>query len=115
MSSSEPSSVIAKTPQIPSDWMTLDEAAEVLEKDKSSVSRYIRDGKLISNGKRGGKSLRVLKGSLMLMVVNEFDRYGRATLCRRGKPIPPGYDEMVALIRRELNDGIADLLSKSGG
>jgi len=60
-------SIIEKMPAVPSDWLTLEEAAEALDRDKSSVSRYIRHGKLISNGKQGGKGLRVLRGSVIHM------------------------------------------------
>jgi hypothetical protein len=98
--------IIENMPAVPSDWMTLDEAAESLEKDKSSISRYIRDGKLISNGKRGGKALRVYRGSVILTLLDQAEKEFTAQF-------PSEFWSHIAAGKAEVAEVIAKQLAKS--
>jgi hypothetical protein len=53
----------------PGSWITLEEAAFLLEKSKSQVSRDVKSGKLISNGKKGS-AFRILRSSVAAMAVD---------------------------------------------
>src|SRR5262245_53327386 len=52
-------------------WMTLEEAMDILGKSKSQVSRYIRAEKLVGNGQRGTRALRVLRLSVGRKLLEE--------------------------------------------
>jgi hypothetical protein len=52
-------------------WVTLAEAAESLERTKSQISRYVKQGRLLSNGKKS-RHLRVLHISVCRVLCEEI-------------------------------------------
>ena len=56
-------------------WYPLDVIAGILGKSKSQVSRYARDGKLISNGMWGSLQLKVRLDSVALFLVRQHLKY----------------------------------------
>jgi hypothetical protein len=56
------------------DWITLREAADLLDKNKSQVCRAAQQGKLLTNGQKGRK-LRIDKESVIRMGVKDLIRF----------------------------------------